>query len=80
MVKPTPAQLRALEAIRDGRVKLYPGRDHFVTIARSGSRPRSDVVWRLVERGLALTPGNSHETREVVLTAKGGAALGKETP
>lgn len=71
---PTPAQLRALELISQGRVILCVGSDHFTTLAPAGSRVRTDLVGRVIRGGLAeIEPGPF--PREVVLTPKGRRVL-----
>lgn len=76
--KPTPAQLRALEAIRDGDVRWAA---HMGWFQQGGYRcprgVRTDTVERVVDAGWAkkipVDPGRSHS--DVVLTDAGREAL-----
>jgi hypothetical protein len=73
----TRAQLRALQAISEERVRFYKTpRDHYVTLAPRGQRCRSDVVQRLVDEKLArVRLGGYRDEGAVVLTPAGRAVL-----
>lgn len=74
----TAAGLRGLRAIRQQRVFLYAGANHFRTLAPPGSRIRTDVIERLIREGLAKVNTAEPFPREVTLTEKGSRALDLE--
>ena len=74
----TPAQERALEAIREERVRFYPSEATYATLGSLGSikRVRADTAQMMLVRSFAeIVYRNSSREGVLVLTDAGREAL-----